>query len=612
MAKTLAYQLVLENAQYLRGMKEAATEVKDLGRASESAAVSGLAGNLESTAAKATTFKTAVKQAVVTVEELAAANKGSGLGALSGELQLAAGSASKFSGVLNNVKGGGGGGLNVGKGSLAALGVIGAAATVVGKQFSIINSAIDSIDVAKLKSVSPALADQVTEARNLADAVANPIEGLLRWATGDDVRSAFAAMNAQLELTAAAQEATMNRIIQQGQVKAAEMESMAARMQAANRLLDAAAAADAVARDRSDAAAIAGGADPAAVQKARGAYDGAAEIAKINRDLEEFSANLQAVSENAKNARLAVEDVSRDPKATPGDLAKAKDFSLEKEKEFKDYSVKVRDAAAEAAQARRSVRERVAAAVDAAGRQEAQEIKAAERKAFEATNTPEAVLRKELADKQAEKSAGAAAIAKHKAEILVIEKQLATLQETAKNKAEAEATAAERQAAAEERTLAAKKEAEAKAVAAFAQEQAILAARANGDEKQVKQLERQAAVEATKQRLMEAGMNPEAAARAAERQQLLKETIQDRENNPRRSRAPRSVEESEARRTAMREAGEAAREARRRGLDGANAAAGDMLAQKPDRKDFGETISKKLDGVKEIVKKLDGIGVAGG
>ncbi len=277
-----------------------------------------------------------------------------------------------------------------------------------------------------------------------------------------------------------------------------------------------------------------------------------------------------------------------------------------------------------------------------------EKIVAAGEKAWAARLSQQANLERQLRAKQAEGPSGAEAvdgakdilvretIATRTAEIFSLQRQIKDLQATAAEKAEREAEAAQRKAEAEEKVLAARE----KAVDTFTAENAMLEARASGNKKLVDQLERQKAVEATKQSLMrDQGINASLAGRIAERRQLLEEAAAKREANPNRLRlespeqtlarreamksaadkardARRSgVEAAEdpalARREAMKSAADKAREARRNGVDAAKQAAAIAAAKKPDeKKDHAENISKKLDKLAAISNTLDKLNIA--
>jgi tape measure domain-containing protein len=267
--------------------------------------------------------------------------------------------------------------------------------------------------------------------------------------------------------------------------------------------------------------------------------------------------------------------------------------------------------------------ERVAAAERNAATRVAQEqaaldqIRAAGEKAAAAKLTAEENLERQIAALKAEGPVGKEAfegtqdvlvkakIAERTAAILTLQKQLATLQNSAADKARAEAESAERKAAAEEKALAARKA----AAITFEQENAILEARAAGNERLVRQLERQAEVEATKQRLMnDQGMDERLAAKAAERRQELSEAAAKRAENPNRIRVL-GAEDSAARRAERMSAADKARAARMAGVDAAAAAAAKVV-EEPAAKDHTADVSRKLDRLRDITDRLDNLQTA--
>lgn len=244
----------------------------------------------------------------------------------------------------------------------------------------------------------------------------------------------------------------------------------------------------------------------------------------------------------------------------------------------------------------------------------------AEEEYFRKTLSREQQIAREMAQLKQEGPVGSEAAAKIgdqgiKAEIYertlklkALEKELADLQATAADKAANEAEAAERKAQAEERALRAREQAK----ASFEAENAILAARAAGNERLAKQLERAAAVEQIKLQLMrEQGLGEAAASAAAERRMKLQEAAGGRDEGGGRIRLL-SKEESEMNREARKSAADKAREARWAGIGEANAAARDAQEVKtvPKDKDHTESIAKKLDTLDKISTQLEALGIA--
>lgn len=218
-----------------------------------------------------------------------------------------------------------------------AVGAISAVSAAAGQEIGVIRKEIESIDVDKLRSVSPVLADQVNQLKNLTDAVQNPFEALLKAFTGDDVRSAFASMNQQLELASQQQTDAIDRIVHKGQEQVESLKALSAEVKAANNLLDARDKANGIDRDGKDAAAIRAGAAPEDVKAQRAKDDADKALAKINRDLDEKSVGLQQKFDAAKAARLNADEIaSAAPKraaAAQADLDEFKKIGVEIEKQ---------------------------------------------------------------------------------------------------------------------------------------------------------------------------------------------------------------------------------------------------------------------------------------
>lgn len=147
---------------------------------------------------------------------------------------------------------------------------------------------------------------------------------------------------------------------------------------------------------------------------------------------------------------------------------------------------------------------------EAADKAAAERIRKAQEEIYGNRLTPEANLERQINNLRGQGPSGAdavnaakspqvaAQIAERTAEIVALEKQLADLRKSNADAAQREAEAAAQKAAAAAKDLAARNQAR----AAFAQEGAILEARAAGDTARVAQLEREAAIEQKKLQIM--------------------------------------------------------------------------------------------------------------
>ena len=151
-----------------------------------------------------------------------------------------------------------------------------------------------------------------------------------------------------------------------------------------------------------------------------------------------------------------------------------------------------------------------------------------------------------------------------------------------------------------------------RSAATFAQEDAILSARAAGNDRLVKQLERQAAVEETKQRLIATqGLTADQAATAAERRQKLLEAAGGQDGNRRSKIFTLSQEEQEARRQDRLAQIEKTRADRWNNIGIVRQAAGAAIEAAPAvAKDHTEAVSRKLDRLASIDEKLGNLKIA--
>lgn len=260
----------------------------------------------------------------------------------------------------------------------------------------------------------------------------------------------------------------------------------------------------------------------------------------------------------------------------------------------------------------------------AAAEQSAERIAAARERGYATKLSPQADLERQISAQKAAGPSGQAAVDAAAATakegiylrtvlIWELEKKLSDLKaadaKTAADTLEkaqqlAAATAATADAA--ERKAAADRAATAMAAKDFKGDNAILLARSMGDEKQAKALERAAAVEQTKRRLEDQGASPAAAADQAERRQNLEEMVADRAKNPRRIRTL-TPEQSAARRALSPAMRGTTAQLRKRAI---SAAAAHHADPPGGGKDHGEAMSKKLDTLELILKKLENVGSA--
>ena len=276
--------------------------------------------------------------------------------------------------------------------------------------------------------------------------------------------------------------------------------------------------------------------------------------------------------------------------------------------------------AAKNAEVERKASEEIAAAAEAS----AERVAAARERAYAVALSPQADLQRQITEQKAAGPTGQAAVDAATGEakegiylrtvlIYELEKKLSDLKAAdaktgadAVQKAQQIAAATAETAAAAERKAAADAKAAAAAAKEFKGDNAILLARSMGNEKQARALEREAAVEQTKRRLIDQGAGPEAAADQAERRQKLQEMVEDRQKNPRRIRTLTPAQS--AARRALSPAMRGTTEKLRRQAEGA--AAAHHAAPVGGAKDHGGEISKKLETLQLILKKLENLGTA--
>lgn len=359
---------------------------------------------------------------------------------------------------------------------VAGTAAITAAFAYAKQSISEVAEALNSVNMEQASRVDPQGAAELEKMAKWANLLDSPIktlkDALMEGLAGDTVAGAFKDMNTALENAAKDHAAAVDRIIQSGIRQTDEIKRLADEVKAANAVLDAKDDADSAARTRADAAAIRGGADPAAVATARAHYDAEQAMAKIQREREQADAAARAAmfdAEQAQNNYLrvyvpgakqgAVDDAraSRDAKGSAareavnnaadfGNVANHRERKIREEEAAKIERIAAeaedRRIAAEDATARKSAEDSAKAAREASREEERRQAAAlaTARGAFGVANDAEGLgagaggiarLRQHAAAVQANPTAG------NNAELVAMVQQLLKHFETSGNQTDA-------------------------------------------------------------------------------------------------------------------------------------------------------------------------------
>ncbi|MCU0797562.1 MAG: hypothetical protein MUF31_16705 [Akkermansiaceae bacterium] len=268
----------------------------------------------------------------------------------------AAGSSMETAGRKSNVAG-------------AALAGFVIGADIAAKNLAKLREGIDSIDVEKLRGLAPEAAAQVESLKGFSELFSSPLDALQRLISGETVGDVFQSLNEQIEAAARQNEMAVDRMIESGTRQRDEIAKLAAEIASANRILDARDQADAAARDREDAAAIAAGKAPEDVRADRARYDAEQERGRITRSTIGPQQAYDVARQEADQRRENANRVAANPDATPEKIREAKQKQAEAEAERDRLRQELEEALAIAEQRRRAVRERESGTIEDAGRE---------------------------------------------------------------------------------------------------------------------------------------------------------------------------------------------------------------------------------------------------
>jgi hypothetical protein len=210
----------------------------------------------------------------------------------------------------------------------AAVGLVATAAKFATDSLTEVAQAISSVDMDRLNRVDPTAAEEFKKIEFWAKAATSPVNALIeatsKWVFGDTVAGAFADMNIALAKAAEDHAETIDKMIQSGIRQTNEIKRLADEVKAANAILDATDAADAAARQRSNAARIRAGEPKEQVEKEQAAYEAEREVAKIERERAAAEQAAAAAMLEADQARTNAQAVDASEIATPEDRLKAR------------------------------------------------------------------------------------------------------------------------------------------------------------------------------------------------------------------------------------------------------------------------------------------------
>lgn len=216
--------------------------------------------------------------------------------------------------------------------SLGVGGIVSAAAAA-GQVLGDIYEALNKVDTVELRRLDEKMANQIEQAKEWGKALKNPIEALLKFATGDTVESAWAEADAQLKLNAEARQAYNDQIIARGNENAAKLEKLLERLEFINKRTSALGAADDARKDREAAAATAADPKKAPVLEAENINR---EAVNNIRSLSDSIIPLEAKAKSAKealdaalDAELKIQARVQAGEATNEDLEKARKQSAD-------------------------------------------------------------------------------------------------------------------------------------------------------------------------------------------------------------------------------------------------------------------------------------------
>lgn len=240
-----------------------------------------------------------------------------------------------------------------------------------------------SIDPEQLRKLDPVMADQAASATRWVEALSHPIDAIQRLISGSTIKEAFDSLNEQLALNAkGADVAGQNnkKFAENLREETKAADDATAALHRHNQELDAKDKADAAARDRTDAAAIRGGAAPEDVKAQRAKDDGAKEIEQINRELDAKAAGVNSQNNLIGDKKFLIGQQEANPNTDPKELEKSKKELADMLEKFERAKADFASAQTIAAEQRRGIRESTSGKVEDLGADKHQRIQKEQQK----------------------------------------------------------------------------------------------------------------------------------------------------------------------------------------------------------------------------------------
>jgi hypothetical protein len=244
------------------------------------------------------------------------------------------------------------------KSNIAGAAMIGAGigGAILSRTFGEIADGINSINVEHLAALDPVMAAQVERAQEWGEALKDPVSYIQMLVSGSTIKQAFDAQNEQLALNYQGQQDAVRRMIDGGVKSAEELKEVARQIAAANAILAAADAADAMERDVSDAARIRAGEAPEDVRAERAAIERDRELERIQRGLAPEAERTQGLYDRWARATGNAERAKADPRANKETIDAGIKKAEEAKNDFEAAKKKYDEALAVAIEQRRGVR----------------------------------------------------------------------------------------------------------------------------------------------------------------------------------------------------------------------------------------------------------------